>query len=108
MRLDKLIWFLRLAPSRTLAHDWIESGHFRLNGRRVERPATSVKPGDVLVLPLRQRVRVIKLLALPNRRGSANETIACYRTLDAGSDFLIAPRNTAATHTGAAEGNLHS
>lgn len=108
MRLDKLLWFLRFAPSRSIAHDWIEAGHFRLNGRRVERPSTAVKPGDILVIPQRQQVTVIQLVIVPDRRGPPNEAAACYHKLDADGDFPIATRTTAATQTGAAEGDLHS
>ena len=82
MRLDKLLWVLRLAHSRSFAQDWIAAGHFRLNGRRIERASAAIKPGDVLVLPLRQSVRVIEVLALPSRRGPAAEAQAGYRVLD--------------------------
>lgn len=82
MRIDKLLWFLRFAASRSLAHDWVLDGHIRLNGRRVERPSAAIKPGDILTLPLPRRVTVIVILALPTRRGPATEAQACYRTLD--------------------------
>jgi ribosome-associated heat shock protein Hsp15 len=82
MRIDKLLWFLRLAPSRSLAHDWVLEGHFRLNGRRIEKPSAPVGEGDVLTVPLHGGVRVIELIALPQRRGPALEARGCYRTLD--------------------------
>lgn len=82
MRADKLLWFLRFAASRSFAHDWVLEGHIRLNGRRIERASTAIKPGDILTLPLPRRVTVIEILALPNRRGPASEAQACYRTLD--------------------------
>lgn len=82
MRIDKLLWFLRFAASRSLAHDWVLDGHIRLNGRRVERASAAIKPGDILTLPLPRRVTVIEILALPARRGPATEAQACYRTLD--------------------------
>ena len=28
---DKLLWFLRFAASRSLAHDWVLQGHIRQN-----------------------------------------------------------------------------
>ena len=37
MRLDKLLWFLRLARTRSRAQAWIGEGHIRRNGQRVER-----------------------------------------------------------------------
>ena len=82
MRLDKLLWFLRLAKTRALAQQRIELGHIRINGRRVERSAHSVAIGDVVTLPLGEAVRVIEVLALPVRRGPAPEAQACYRVLD--------------------------
>ena len=82
MRIDKLLWFLRLAPSRSQAHDWALESHIRLNHRRVERPSVAVKPGDVMVLPTPRGVLVIEILVLPIRRGPAQEAQACYRVLD--------------------------
>jgi ribosome-associated heat shock protein Hsp15 len=82
LRIDKLLWFLRLAPTRTVAHDWVAEGHFRRNGRRIEKPSAEVGAGDILTVPARSGVRVIELIAVPARRGPAAEAFACYRTLD--------------------------
>lgn len=82
MRIDKLLWFLRLASSRSFAQQWVLAGHIRLNGRRIEKPGAGVKAGDVLTLPMRTQVKVIEVLALPNRRGPASEAQLCYRVLD--------------------------
>lgn len=94
MRLDKLIWYLRFSASRSLAQQWLEQGHFRLNGRRVNKPGGLVKAGDVLTLPLRTQVMVIEILALPNRRGPAVEAQAHYRVLDGHGANPIAPAQT--------------
>jgi ribosome-associated heat shock protein Hsp15 len=82
MRLDKLLWFLRLARTRGAAQALVEAGHIRRNGQRVERCAQPVGVGDVLVLPLPRGVTVIELVALPDRRGPAAEAQSCYRVLD--------------------------
>ena len=83
LRIDKLLWFLRFAGSRSLAQDWVGEGHIRLNGRRIERASTAVRCGDVLVLPLHSGVRVITVTRLPSRRGPAEEARGCYEVLDA-------------------------
>ena len=93
MRVDKLLWFLRFASSRNLAHDRVLEGHIRVNGRRIEKPGAAIKPGDVLTLPLRTRVCVIEVLALPARRGPASEAQGCYRMLDEGAGNPIAAGN---------------
>ena len=91
LRLDKLLWFLRLAPTRALAQERIATAHIRLNGRRVERSAHPIRVGDVLTLPVGERVLAIKIVTLPHRRGPAPEAQACYHTLDALAPFAIAP-----------------
>jgi ribosome-associated heat shock protein Hsp15 len=91
MRIDKLLWFLRFAKSRSLAQDVVEQGHLRLNGTRVTRCAQGVAAGDRLVLPGTQ-IRVIEIIALPDRRGPAAEAAACYRVLDETPAYPIAAR----------------
>ena len=102
MRIDRLLWFLRLARARAVAQAMAETGHIRLNGRRVDRAHQKIAPGDVLVIPLPRGVRVIEVLALPERRGPAPEAQACYRVLDEPRAFPIA----APDRTDAAEGDL--
>lgn len=90
MRLDKLLWHLRLARTRTRAQAWIAEGHIRRNGARVERPGQTIAVGDVLTLPLARAVMVVEILSLPPRRGPAAEAQACYRVLDGDRGFALA------------------
>jgi ribosome-associated heat shock protein Hsp15 len=102
VRIDKLLFFLRLTKSRAIAQTIAETGHIRINGRRIDRAHQKVAIGDLLTLPHGQGVRVIRLLALPTRRGPAPEAQSCYLALDADSDFPLA----ALQRTTAAEGDL--
>ena len=95
MRLDRLLWFLRFAKSRSLAQRWIAEGHIRRNGERVLRQDQAIAVGDILTLPLRSRVLPIEILVLPTRRGPAAEAGACYRALDERDSMAIADRQTA-------------
>jgi ribosome-associated heat shock protein Hsp15 len=90
MRIDKLLWFLRLAKTRSAAQALVGQGHIRLNGKRVERAAQAIAVGDVLVLPLPREVIVIEVLTLPARRGPAAEAQSCYRVLDERAENPIA------------------
>ncbi len=90
MRIDRLLWFLRFARSRSRAQKWVSEGHIRRNGARVDRLGQAVAAGDVLTLPLGTRVLVIEILSLPARRGPAEEARACYRELDAGAAIALA------------------
>ena len=93
MRIDKLLWYLRLAKSRSIAQAMAESGHIRVGGRRIERAHHKVSIGEVLTLMLSGKVLAIELLVLPERRGPAAEAQTCYRVLDgAGQIPLAAPQ----------------
>jgi ribosome-associated heat shock protein Hsp15 len=102
VRIDKLLWYLRLAKTRPLAQAIVAAGHLRLNSRRVERAHQKVWAGDVLTVPVGSQVRVIELIVLPQRRGPAAEAQSCYRVLDERGAFPIAAPN----HNDAAEGDL--
>ena len=90
MRIDLLLWYLRLAKSRRLAQAMAQAGHIRQNGRRVDRAHQKIAAGDILVLPALGKVLAIELLALPERRGPAPEAQSCYRVLDAAADLALA------------------
>ena len=92
MRIDKLLWQLRLTKTRALAQTLVATGYVRRNGTRVIRASQDVAQGDTLTVPLPAGVRVIEVIALPARRGPAAEAQACYRTLDRADESAIAPR----------------
>ena len=102
MRVDKLLWYLRLAKTRVLAQAMAEAGHMRINGCRIDRAHQKVTPGDVLTIPAGQGIRVISVLTLPTRRGPTAEAQSCYLELDAANAFPLA----AAQNNSAAEGDL--
>lgn len=81
MRLDKFLWYARLARTRSAAQGVAEARHLRLNGRVIDRAAAGVRVGDTLTFPLHGHVRVIRIAALPARRGPAPEARACYADL---------------------------
>ncbi|APE27534.1 S4 domain-containing protein [Aurantiacibacter gangjinensis] len=83
MRIDLLLVRLRLAKSRAIAKRWVEDGHIRCNRLRVTCASQAVSVRDVLTLPIGEGVRVIEILALPERRGPAAEALAHYQVLDA-------------------------
>ena len=81
MRIDRFLFFIRLVKSRTLAQHVIEAGHVRIDGKRVEKSSEEVHPGSVIALPLQDRVRVLRVVSLPTRRGPAPEARTCYEEL---------------------------
>jgi ribosome-associated heat shock protein Hsp15 len=78
VRIDRFLHCIRLAKSRTLAQSIIAAGHVRIDGRRALKANDEVRPGSIVALPLHGQVRVLRVLALPQRRGPASEARACY------------------------------
>ncbi|CAA9508851.1 MAG: hypothetical protein AVDCRST_MAG62-402 [uncultured Sphingomonas sp.] len=81
MRIDRYLHCIRLIKSRTQAQALIEEGRTRIDGKRVEKVSEPVRVGSTIALPLRGEVRVLRVLALPTRRGPAPEARACYEEL---------------------------
>ena len=82
MRIDLFLHRIRLVKSRTLAQSVIETGYVRIDGKRIEKTSEQVHEGSVIALPLQGKVRVIRIVALPPRRGPAQEARACYEELE--------------------------
>ena len=72
-RVDKWLWHARVVRTRAAAADLAASGHVRINGRRVDAPSRAVRPGDVVTVALDRAVRVLKVVAFAERRGSADD-----------------------------------
>jgi len=81
VRVDRFLHCIRLAKSRTLAQSLVEEGHIRIDGKRALKPSEPVRVGSVVALPLRGEVRILRVLALPERRGPASEARTCYEEL---------------------------
>ena len=81
LRLDKFLWFARIVKTRSLAQSIAENGRLRIGGRIVDRAHAPVRIGDVLSFAVHGRVRVIRIEALPTRRGPAAEARLLYSEL---------------------------
>jgi ribosome-associated heat shock protein Hsp15 len=83
-RIDRFLWFARLAASRSNAQVLAERGIIRLNGRRIERAHVPVRIGDLITLPHGNSARVLRIVALPVRRGPSSEALSHYEELRTG------------------------
>lgn len=82
IRIDRLLVYLRFARTRSAAQTLIDTHALRRNRKHVLRSSEQARIGDVLTLALGSRVRVIELLALPDRRGSPAQAASHYREVD--------------------------
>jgi ribosome-associated heat shock protein Hsp15 len=82
LRIDRYLHCIRLVKSRNRAQGLIDTGYVRIDGKRVAKASEPVRIGSLIALPLRERVRILRVLELPGRRGPAAEARTCYEELD--------------------------
>ncbi|CDZ27228.1 RNA-binding S4 domain-containing protein [Neorhizobium galegae] len=80
-RIDKWLFFARMAKSRSIAQDMIRSNHVRVNGDLVSQPSSQVKPGDRIDLKLERRDLVLVVKTGGERRGPFEEARLLYEDL---------------------------
>ena len=78
MRVDKWLWHARFFKTRSLAAKQVGAGHVRVNGSKASKPSQNVAVGDVLTFSQGHQVRVVRILALSERRGPAPEAQTLY------------------------------
>ncbi|MFW6195358.1 MAG: 30S ribosomal protein S4 [Chloroflexota bacterium] len=69
-RLDNVVYRFAFADSRKQARQLVRHGHFQVNGRRVDIPSFTVKPGDVVAWQEKSRdTEIYKVMkeTLPKR-----------------------------------------
>ncbi|HKU64948.1 MAG TPA: RNA-binding S4 domain-containing protein [Rhizomicrobium sp.] len=81
-RLDTWLFHARLYRTRLLAQAATEAGRVRLNGVKVQKPGHVLKAGDVLTLGKGSQVIAVRVLALAQRRGPAQEAQALYQVIE--------------------------
>jgi ribosome-associated heat shock protein Hsp15 len=67
--------------TRSACSRLVEDRGVRINGRVTEKPGARLHPGDVVTFAVGQHVRVLRVLALSTRRGSATEAARLYEDL---------------------------
>lgn len=80
-RIDKWLWFARLARTRTAAQKLAVSGRVRVNRVKNASASRTVRVDDVLTVALESGVRVLRITALGERRGGASDARLLYEDL---------------------------
>ena len=83
-RLDKWLWCARFMKARSDCARLVAGGLVRINRQPTDKPHARLRPGDVITLPLRGDVRVLRVLTLAKRRGPAPEARLLYEELGDG------------------------
>jgi ribosome-associated heat shock protein Hsp15 len=81
VRLDKWLWAARVFKTRSVAADACSGGKVDVNDEAA-KAAKHVRPGDVIKVTLGEgRRRILEVVALGERRGSAEVARALYADL---------------------------
>lgn len=80
-RIDKWLFFARVAKSRSLAAKLAQAGRIRLNGEKTDQASQTVKPGDTLTITLDRQIRILRVTATGMRRGPYEEAKTLYDDL---------------------------
>lgn len=77
VRVDAWVWGVRMYKTRSAAGAACRAGHVKVNGERA-KPATPVSPGDEVAVRLPEQDRVLEVVRLITKRGSAAVAAECY------------------------------
>ncbi|MBR9841624.1 MAG: RNA-binding S4 domain-containing protein [Rhodobacteraceae bacterium] len=80
-RLDKWLWHARFFKTRTLAAKMVTGGHVRVNASKASKASHAIAPGDVLTFSQARAIRVVRIVAIGERRGPATEAQSLYDDL---------------------------
>lgn len=80
-RIDKWLFFARMAKSRSLAQTFVLKGNVRINGERTVQPSHMVKAGDRIELSLERRDIILVVSQAGTRRGPFEEAKLLYDDL---------------------------
>jgi len=78
-RLDNVVFKAGLAPSRASARQFVNHGHVKVNGRKVDIPSFQVKPGDIITIKDSDRSRI---LAKENFEYTASREVPDWLSVD--------------------------
>ncbi|MBL4751606.1 MAG: RNA-binding S4 domain-containing protein [Amylibacter sp.] len=78
-RIDKWLWYARFYKSRSLCAKQVLGGKIYVNDVKISKPAHGLVVGDVLTFIKAEQTRIIKVLDLGTRRGSAPEAQLLFK-----------------------------
>jgi ribosome-associated heat shock protein Hsp15 len=76
-RVDRWVWSVRLAKTRSSAAAACRAGHVKVNGRSV-KPAQSVRVGDKVRVRQGDRERIVVVSQIIDKRVGAAVAAECY------------------------------
>ena len=82
LRLDKWLFHARFVKQRSMATELLRKRRIRVNDQLMSKAHFKIRPGDVVTLVRPEKVTVVEVLGLGERRGPASEAQDLYRLID--------------------------
>ena len=82
IRIDKLLYYLRFAKSRSISQKICETGHVRMDGKRIISGHEKVQIGSTITMPRGDAIIIFIVDNIPKRRGSATEAQSHYHIIN--------------------------
>lgn len=76
-RVDRWLWAVRLTKTRPDAAAACRGGHVRINDRPA-KPAATVVPGDEVRAVIGDRLRIVEVTRVIQKRVGAADAVTCY------------------------------
>ncbi len=95
-RLDKWLWCARFMRQRSDCAGLVAQGSIRINRQPTAKPHAKLRIGDILTVPVRGDVRVLRVEALAKRRGPASEAALLYAEVTNAPSMACAERQSSA------------
>ena len=81
LRLDIYLYYIRIFKSRSIATNFVSNNRLRISGQVTQKPHKMISIGDVLTMTINDNIKVLKVLAIPNRRGPYSESLNFYEDI---------------------------
>ena len=81
IRLDLYLFYIRIFKSRKLASKFINSSRLRVSDMVTQKPHKLISKNDVITFSINNRIKVIEVTDIPDRRGSYVESLNYYKDI---------------------------
>ena len=81
LRLDIYLYYIRIFKSRSIATKFVSSNRLRISGQVTQKPHKMISIGDVLTMIIKDNLKILKVLDIPNRRGPYSESLNFYEDI---------------------------
>ena len=81
IRLDLFLFYIRMFKSRNLATKFISSNRLRISDQITQKPHQLVSIGDILTLLVNEKLKILEVINIPNRRGPYLESLNFYNDI---------------------------